>query len=90
MGSLTDVTPNLSLKTYVLPIVSSTKHTSDISKVSFAFFSHLKQNLMQIMLFFQVCHFLGISQLQIEQHTLVLNKILLNNCTHYSLIPSRK
>jgi hypothetical protein len=46
--------------------------------------------LMQIMLFFQVCLFLGIPKLQIEQHTLSLNKILLNNCTHYSLIPSRK
>lgn len=90
LASLTDVTPHLNVKTYVIPIVSSPKPTSDISKVSVAFFSHLKQNLMQIMLFFQVCLFLGIPKLQIEQHTLSLNKILLNNCTHYSLIPSRK
>lgn len=41
-------------------------------------------------LFFQVCHFVGLSKLQREQHTLVLNKTLLNSHTCYHLIPSRK
>jgi len=40
------------------------------------------------MLFFQVCHFQDIPELQMEQHTLVLKKILLNN--HVLQPPSGK
>lgn len=36
--------------------------------------------------FFQACHFLGMLDLQMEQHTFILNKILLNNHTYYSLM----
>lgn len=42
------------------------------------------------LLFFKSAIFLGLPKLQVEQHTLVLNKIFLNSHAWYNLIPSRK
>jgi hypothetical protein len=38
------------------------------------------------MMFFEVCSILGKQNLQMEQHTVVLNKTLLNKCMSHNLI----
>jgi len=46
------------------------------NQVSLAFFPSLQQNLMQKHGSFKICNFLVMSKLQMEQHTLVLNKTI--------------
>jgi len=41
-------------------------------------------------LFFQVCHFLGTTKSQLEQHIVLPNKTLHSNNTFYSLVPGGK
>jgi hypothetical protein len=48
-------------------------------KVSVKLFPHFKTKFAADMLCIQVCHFLGTPELQMEQQTLVLNKILIKS-----------
>lgn len=53
-------------------------------------FPHFKVKLDADMLFLQVCHFPGTPKLQMEHHTLVLNKMSFNSHKCYSLTASKK
>jgi hypothetical protein len=61
-----------------------------MTKSLHSIFHCLKAEFDAGMLFFQLCHFLGMPKSQMEQHTLILNKTSLNNQTCCSLIPSTK
>jgi hypothetical protein len=93
-GIFAEVTPLLSLENhsriYALPNICSPKATFDISKVPVAFFLTLKQNFMQARCAFKSTIFKDASELQMEQHTLVLNRILLGNHTCYYSTASNK
>jgi len=70
------------------PIFCWPKATLNISKVFLSFFSSLEQNFIDT-LFCPVCLFVWTQAWQMEQHTLVLNYILFNNHTSFSVIRSR-
>jgi len=61
-----------------------------ITKLSAAFSTSSEKIQWTCMVVWEACHFLGIPQPQMEQHTLVHNKTLLNNYTCCSLIWSGK
>lgn len=70
-----------------LGVISSSKATFNILKGPITFFSSSAKSAADTLVF-QVCHFPGMPKSQMEQHTVVLNKILLGSCMYYSLIPS--
>jgi hypothetical protein len=94
-GVLTaDVTPLFNLenhsKTCVLPIFCSPDTTISIFSCFCSSLPQFKAKFVAGKLFFQVYKLLGKPKSQMEQHTLVLNKTLLNNHTCYSHISCRE
>jgi len=73
------------LNTCVLPIIYWFHHFRSFHSI----FPTVRAKFVVSMLFFQVCHFLDIPELQMEQHTLVLQKTLVKNA-YYDLIPRMK
>ena len=87
------VTLPLNLENHSVTCVLSTVYSPEQLQHLKSFhiiFSKFKAKFDVWTLFFQVCHFVGLSKSQREQHTIVLNKTLLNSHTCYHPIPSRK
>jgi len=62
----------------------------NILEVTVEFFALFKAKFDAGSQFFRSAIFLGLPKVQVEQHTLLLNKVLLNSHAYYCLIPSRK
>jgi hypothetical protein len=76
-------------KKMLFPLSTLQKVLSTFWK-SVEFFALFKEKYDADSLFFKSAIYLGLPKLQVEQCTLVLNKILLYSHAYYSLIPSWK
>jgi len=68
--------------------IHSSNAIFNILKSCVAFFHQFHATLDADMLLYQVCHFEGSPELQMEQHTLASTMTLLNSHTNHMLIPS--
>jgi hypothetical protein len=85
LASSTEVTPLSNLTEKLVFFHCLLSKSLNILKVFVKIFPTWQQNLIQSMSFFQVYHFQGTPKSQMGQHILVMNKLLLNNVTCYSL-----